>query len=250
MKWNTDLYDNSHSFVSKYGADIIELLNPKAGEKILDLGCGTGDLAEVISQRGAIVTGIDSSPEMIKTAESKYPHLQFDIKSATDFSCDQKFDAIFSNATLHWVLDYQKAISCIYDNLKSEGGRFVAEFGGKGNVANIVKALKGALIKKGFVAKSEKRVWYFPSLSAYASLLEQAGFRVTFAAHFDRPTPLSDGHGLRNWLRMFGTPYLENLDNEMVEEILGDVENQLHASNFKDGNWFADYVRLRIVAYK
>ena len=250
MKLNTDLYDNNHAFVSKYGEDIIELLNPKEGELILDLGCGTGDLAELIRQRGATVIGLDSSPEMIKTAANKYPHIQFSVKSATDFSYDKKFDAIFSNATLHWVLDYQKAIACIYQNLKAGGGRLVAEFGGKGNVNNIVQALKRALIKRDLAGNAEKAVWYFPSLSAYTSLLEEAGFRVTFAAHFDRPTLLKEEQGLKNWLRMFGTFFLEDLDNGMVEEILQDVENQLRTTNFKDGNWYADYVRLRVVAYK
>src|SRR5690349_1218807 len=133
MKWNTDLYDNNHAFVSRYGEDVIALLNPQAGERILDLGCGTGDLAEIIRQKGAAVTGLDSSPEMVATAAGKYPHIRFDVTSATDFSYEEKFDAIFSNATLHWVLECQKAIACIYNNLKPNGGRFVAEFGGKGN---------------------------------------------------------------------------------------------------------------------
>ncbi|WP_026462517.1 class I SAM-dependent methyltransferase [Adhaeribacter aquaticus] len=250
MKWNTNLYDNKHEFVSQYGQDVVELLSPKEGELILDLGCGTGDLAAVIRDRKATVIGIDSSPDMIETASKKYPDIQFEVKSATDFTYEQKFDAIFSNATLHWVLDYKKAIACIYDNLKENGGRFVAEFGGKGNVASIIDALKSTLRNKGYISNAEKTVWYFPSLPAYTSLLEEAGFRVTFAAHFDRPTLLQDGHGLKNWLRMFATSYLAGLSNDVVETVLQDVEDQLRETNLKDGAWYADYVRLRVVASK
>jgi trans-aconitate methyltransferase len=249
MKWNTDLYDQQHGFVTKYGEDLVTLLNPREGERILDLGCGTGDLAATIQQSGAFVIGMDSSPEMINTASAKYPTIQFDVKSAEAFSYDEPFDAIFSNATLHWVADAKKAATCIYNNLKP-GGRLVAEFGGKGNVANIVSALKVALQAQGYAANSEKTVWYFPSLSAYASLLEELGFRVSFAAHFDRPTRLKDEQGLQNWLRMFGAPYLDGLPDEVVNAITTEVENRLRATNFINGNWYADYVRLRVIAYK
>jgi len=249
MKWNTGLYDGKHGFVSKYGEDLVELLDPKEGERILDLGCGTGDLTEMIVQKGANVIGLDNSPEMIKAAASKYPYIPFDVRSATDFIYQEKFDAIFSNATLHWVPDHRKAIDCIYNNLKT-GGRFVAEFGGKGNVDNIIRALRDALIRKDYADRAEKKLWFFPSLSEYASRLEEAGFRVVFAAHFDRPTLLEDKEGMVNWLRMFASSYIENLDKEVVNEILHETENRLRPTNFKNGNWYADYVRLRVVAYR
>ncbi|MEI6946450.1 methyltransferase domain-containing protein [Paraflavisolibacter sp. H34] len=249
MKWNTELYDNKHDFVSKYGEGVIDLLNPQAGERILDLGCGTGDLADVIRQRGATVLGMDSSPDMIQKAIAKYPGITFDVQSATGFAYDEPFDAIFSNATLHWVLEAQQAVTSIYNNLKW-GGRFVAEFGGKGNVGNIVNALRAVLQDKGFERQAQKEVWYFPSLSEYTTLLENAGFRVTFAAHFDRPTLLKDDQGMQNWLRMFGQPFFENLESEVVAEILEEVERRVEATNYLDGKWYADYVRLRVVALK
>jgi trans-aconitate methyltransferase len=249
MKWNSDLYDDKHNFVSKYGEDLVQLLAPKEGERILDLGCGTGDLTDVIKKQGADVIGLDSSKEMIATARKKYPGIQFDQGTAEDFNYGLSFDAIFSNATLHWVLEIEKAVGCMHRALK-KGGRLVAEFGGKGNVAAIENALRNALEKNGCSSKANKQVWYFPSLSQYASLLEQNGFRVVFASHFDRPTLLKDDNGIRNWIQMFGQAYLQDIAGDILETILNDVEARIRPTNFLDGKWYADYVRLRIVALK
>lgn len=249
MKWDSNLYDRKHDFVSKYGEDLIGLLDPKDGEEILDLGCGTGDLAELIREKGPHVTGIDSSAAMIETARQKYPLIDFQVKSATDFSFDKKFDAVFSNAALHWILEKEKAVNQIYNSLKPNG-RLVAEMGGKGNVAHIIEALKKALIKNGFTCQAKIQTWYFPSLSEYASLLEQNGFRVIFATHFDRETLLKDENGIKNWLRMFARSYLEGISDKNVDTILEEVEQQLKTSNYREGRWYADYKRLRIVALK
>src|ERR1700712_2005528 len=116
-KWNADLYDDKHGFVSKYGEDLVDVLAPQKGERILDLGCGTGYLADFISKSGATVIGIDSSLDMITKAKAEYPKLEFRVLSATDFHFDDPFDAIFSNAALHWVLDKEAAIDCMYTNL-------------------------------------------------------------------------------------------------------------------------------------
>jgi trans-aconitate methyltransferase len=249
MKWNTELYDAKHGFVSKFGESLIDLLAPQQDEMLLDIGCGTGDLTHKIALTGAKVTGIDTSPEMISTAKNKYPALDFSLANATSFQFPMQFDAIFSNATLHWVLEYEKVISCVHKALK-KGGRFVAELGGEGNVYNIIHALKQQLHKKGYQHIADKNVWYFPSLSAYASLLEKNGFRVVFATHFNRETPLLNEDGIKNWLKMFGQPYLEGIPAADIEAIIHAVENQVKPTNYKEGNWFADYVRLRIVAIK
>jgi trans-aconitate methyltransferase len=249
MQWNTSLYDLQHDFVSKYGEELIELLNPQAGEHILDLGCGTGDLAALISKKGAIVTALDHSAEMVEAARQKYPQLHIDIQSAADFHYEEKVEAVFSNATLHWVLDYKEAVRCIYNVLKPNG-RFVAEFGGKGNVFNILNALRASLIKQGFAGLAAQQIWYFPSLAEYTTLLEQNGFRVVWASHFDRETLLKEANGIQNWLLQFAQPYLQLLSEEQKIIILKDVEEQLRPTNFKNGNWYADYVRLRIMAIK
>lgn len=249
MKWNTQLYDHKHDFVSKFGEDLINLMAPKAGEKILDLGCGTGDLAKAISQSGAQLLGIDSSPEMIQSATEKYPDLSFQVASADSFDMPNQFDAVFSNAALHWVLDKDIAVDCIHRSLKP-GGRFVAELGGKGNVSNIVSALRASLNNHGYKELAHKEVWYFPSLSEYAGILEKKGFRVSFATHFDRKTPLKGEEGIKNWLYMFCKNFLDTLPEEEVDEILTEVEAQIKHTNFDDNQWFADYVRLRVLAVK
>jgi trans-aconitate methyltransferase len=249
MKWNPNLYDSKHDFVSRYGEDLIGLIDVKKGEKILDIGCGTGDLTELIRLKGADVTGIDSSAEMIEMAKKKFPLIDFQIQSVTQLPFENIFDAVFSNATLHWVLQKEKAIGQIYKTLKP-GGRFVAELGGKGNIARIESALKNALNKNDFAKLSQKEIWYFPSIAEYALILENQGFRVTFAAHFDRETLLKDDEGIKNWLRMFARPFLEGLDDKKVKIILEETEEQLRSTNYREGKWYADYKRLRVVARK
>ncbi|MEZ4773554.1 MAG: methyltransferase domain-containing protein [Bacteroidia bacterium] len=249
MNWNTNLYDQKHDFVSMYGEALIDLLKPKEGEIVLDLGSGTGDLAALISKSGARVVGMDSSEEMVKKSKEKYPGLDFGTGFAEDFHFEEKFDAVFSNATLHWVLEKEKAVDCIYGCLK-EGGRFVAELGGRGNVQNIVSAIRNSLKKRGYENAANRQIWYFPSLSEYTSLLENKGFRVTWAAHFDRDTLLKDNDGIRNWIYMFGKSFFEDVDNNLIPQILTEVEEQLRPTNFKNNQWYADYVRLRVVAVK
>lgn len=249
-KWNANLYDARHSFVSKYGEDLVNILNPLPGEDILDVGCGTGYLANVISQRGAEVTGIDASPEMIAKAKHEHPSIDFRLMSATAIHLQKTFDAVFSNAALHWVLDKQAAIGCIYDAVKP-GGRFVMEMGGKGNVEIIISTVKEILTKYGFQKEAGINMWYFPSLSEYTSLLEAKGFRVTSAFHYDRDTRLDDNeNGIKDWLKMFCEGFFKTINPEKINEIIEKVQHELRPALFKNGSWFADYKRLRVTAVK
>jgi len=246
--WDTSLYDQRHAFVFEFGKGLVSLLDPQPGERILDLGCGTGHLASEIAARGAHVVGIDSSPAMIETARQTYPSLTFQVADAQNFSFSEPFDAIFSNATLHWVNDPEKALECITATLKP-GGRLVAEFGGKGNVATIVTAAQEAIeeIEGSWVESG----WYFPSIGEYASLLEKHGFEVHSALLYDRPTRLEEGEqGLSNWLKMFGEHILVSLDDDIKQRVIQQVEERTRSKLFKDGYWFADYRRLRLTAYK
>ncbi|HLK29308.1 MAG TPA: methyltransferase domain-containing protein [Puia sp.] len=249
-KWNANLYDDKHSFVFKYGEELIELLAPKSGERILDVGCGTGYLTNLIANSGAETIGIDSSREMIAKAESEYPNIDFKVLSATDFHFDEKFDAIFSNAVLHWVLEKEKAIDCMYENLKPNG-RLVIEMGGKGNVQSILHAVKHALAKFGAAEKANINIWYFPSLSEYTSLLEAKCFRVTYASHYDRETELQDtDNGIKDWIKMFCSSFFKNIDEKIAEKLLDEIQDSLKATNYRNGKWYADYKRLRVVAIK
>lgn len=146
-QWNPSLYDDKHSFVSAFGDSLVKVLAPKKGEKILDVGCGTGDLACQMADAGAKVVGIDSSEKMIAKAKEKYLHLSFYVKDVTQLDFHNEFDAVFSNAVLHWVRQPEKALTNIYNSLK-KGGRFVAEFGGKGNVQTISQAIDTQIKKR------------------------------------------------------------------------------------------------------
>lgn len=247
--WDAKLYDQSHAFVSQYGNHLIELLAPKEGERILDLGCGTGDLANKLHNIGVNVIGVDKSENMIVQAKSKYSQIEFSVQDATDLTFNQEFDAVFSNATLHWVQSPLKALTSIYNSIK-KGGRFVAEFGGKGNVQTIVNAIINKMNEEEIPFQTEKYPWYYPSIGEYTNLMEQVGFRVTFAQHFDRPTPLQGEAGLANWINMFGSNLLEGIEDESKERIISKVEQALKTNLYQNGQWIADYKRIRVMGIK
>ena len=249
-EWNATLYNDKHAFVYEYGSSLIQLLDPKKGERILDVGCGSGQLTDQIANFGAQVYGIDSSEQMIADAASRYPHIQFFVKDAADFSFQQQFDAVFSNAALHWVLDKEHAIQCMYHALKP-GGRLVLEMGGKGNVETIINALRDVLNRKGFIKNAQCKVWYFPSPGEYISLLEKNGFKVELMQYYDRPTELSDSeHGVEDWLEMFGRSFFEGLDQETAKSITREVQQNIKRKIFRNNTWYADYKRLRIKAIR
>ncbi|PKG24829.1 class I SAM-dependent methyltransferase [Niallia nealsonii] len=250
-QWNADLYDSNHSFVSQYGNSLLELLNPKPNEKILDLGCGTGDLAEQLFQKEANVIGIDKSPNMVAQAAKKYPHLNFSVQNATSLKFSNEFDAVFSNATLHWVKPPNIALTRIYESLK-KGGRFVAEFGGKGNVQQITDGIINELKMEGFSFQEEQFPWYYPSIAEYTALMENTGFRVVLAQHYDRPTPLNGIDGLKNWINMFGDSFFINIKDDVKDRLITNVVNYLKESLFdeKTNNWIADYKRIRVIGIK
>jgi len=250
FKWDTNLYKLKHSFVYDFSEELIKLLDPQKNEKILDLGCGTGQLTAKLSRRAPKVIGMDKSPEMIEEAKSNFPELNFNVGDATNFNFDEKFDAIFSNATLHWVTDFRRAIESMSGNLKN-GGRMVVEFGGKGNVQLIVDQLRKQLRDIGQVALSETQLWYFPSTGEYRTELERAGIKVKLAELYDRPTELADRtNGIKDWLTMFAKPFFEGIANDQVDEILSTVQQNLKPLLFKNGKWYADYKRIRVVAEK
>ena len=247
--WNSSLYQKKHAFVWQYGENLLQILNPQPNERILDLGCGTGQLTAKIAESGAEVIGIDSAPEMIEKAQQNYPKLQFQVADAKNFELSQPVDAVFSNAVLHWILQADDVISSIKKSLKP-GGRFIAEFGGKGNIESIVKALYEALEKIGFDNPSKLNPWYFPSIGEYASKLEKQGFEVTYSYLFSRSTLLQDKDaGLANWIKMFGGNFFKELSEKDIIQVINDVENQLKPKLYQEG-WFADYRRIQVKAIK
>jgi trans-aconitate methyltransferase len=257
MNWKASLYENKHSFVWQYGEDLLEILSPRKGDRILDLGCGTGQLTHQIATKGAVAIGIDRSPEMIAQAKQNYPNIQFEVADATNFTFLEQFDAVFSNAVLHWVKPPEAAINCIWKVLKP-GGIFIAEFGGKGNVQTIVDAIAqsaryaiaSTLKEHNGSGQLAANIWYFPSVGEYATLLEKQGFEVNNAMLFDRPTPLEGEEGMRNWIKMFASEIFSAISSDKKAEILHEIEEKLRPKLYQNDTWFADYRRIRIVATK
>jgi trans-aconitate methyltransferase len=245
-EWNPDDYDDSHAFVYERAADLLEILDPKPGERVLDLGCGTGHLSQQIAERGATVVGVDADPAMVDQARESYPDLDFRVADARQLNVDEPVDAVFSNAALHWIPgeDHDAVLDGVADAL-GDGGRFVAEMGGAGNVAAITDALQAELTARGYPFDHP---WYFPTIGEYAPRLEATGFEVRAARLFDRPTPLDGAAGLQNWISMFGDSFFETVPESERAAILDSVEKRVRGGLWDGEQWVADYRRLRFQA--
>lgn len=241
--WNAQGYQTNAGFVPVLGRPVLELLAPRPGEHILDLGCGDGALTMELVAAGATAVGIDSSPEMVAAAREK--GLDAHVADAAHLSLDGAFDAVFSNAVLHWVKDADGAIASAWRALRP-GGRFVGEFGGHGNVAAIVTALFAVLARRG-VDAAPFHPWFYPTPRAYRARLEAAGFRVDSIALVPRPTPLPTG--MAGWLATFANPFMAALPEADRAPALAEVAALLRPALCDDrGDWTADYVRLRFAA--
>ena len=248
--WNSDLYQSSQSFVWQYGRDLLVLLNAKPGEHILDVGCGTGQLTAEITQFGAEVVGIDSSPDLIATAAKNFPQVRFEVADVTALPFENEFDVVVSNAALHWVRDQPSAIASIARALKPRG-RLVFEMGGRSNLHHLLTAVYRALREVGVADPEQLSPWSFPSIGEYAPLLEANGLEVDFAVLFDRATILEGGdRGLRLWLEMFGRFAIEAVAPERRKEFVQLTEQFALPALFHNGVWTIDYKRLRLVAVK
>jgi trans-aconitate 2-methyltransferase len=247
MSWDSERYNAQHHYVTDYGMELLQLLQPKPGELILDLGCGTGKLSHEIAQYGVQVVGIDSSPQMIQKAKASYSNISFEVANGRDFNLEKPFNAVFSNAALHWMEPPEKPIACVWKSL-TKGGRFVFEMGGKNNIKRVLKVINQALVAFGYTLPLSN---YFPTLGEYSSLLEAQGFRVTYMQSIDRPTCLMEKEqGLRNWIQMFRPLVLKTIPAEQHKVFFEMVEQIARPSLYHEDSWWVDYVRLRGIAVK
>lgn len=243
--WQAERYAANARFVADLGTPVLNLLAPAPGERILDLGCGDGALTQKLAEAGVDVLGVDTAEDLLEAAREL--GLTVRAMDGHALAFEAEFDAVFSNAALHWMLDPDAVISGVYRALKP-GGRFVGEFGGHGNVAACVVALMAMLNARGYDGPA-RRLWFFPTPDEYADRLRRHGFTVDSIALIPRPTPLPTG--MRGWLDTFGENFLALLPETdraaAVDEVLALLAPVLRDES---GNWSADYVRLRFAAHR
>jgi trans-aconitate methyltransferase len=242
--WNAMQYARNGRFVADLASEVLDLLDPKAGERILDLGCGDGALTMKIAAAGAKVMGVDSSPSMVAAAQARKVDVLLASSEALGF--DHEFDAVFSNAALHWMHNQDAVLASVHRALKP-GGRFVAELGGHGNIAAIQVALLAVFAKHGIDAVQAGQN-YFPTPASYESRLRRHGFDVKYIELIPRPTPLPES-GMRGWLETFRHGLLGQLPKSEREAALDETVRLLEPVLCDDlGQWTADYLRLRFLA--
>lgn len=241
--WDPDRYAAHARFVSDLGAPVVELLAPRAGERVLDIGCGDGALTEKLVAAGCRVVAIDASPGQVQAARGR--GLDARVADITTLGFDAEFDAVFSNAVLHWIRDADAALASIHRALVP-GGRLVAELGGHGCVASIRAAFAEVLASRGIDAE-RLNPWYFPTTSEYGARLVANGFDIDSIRLFPRPTPLPSD--VTDWLETFAQPYLAGVPDGDRPTVLREMRARLDpVLRTPDGGWVADYVRLRFAA--
>jgi RimJ/RimL family protein N-acetyltransferase/precorrin-6B methylase 2 len=243
--WNPELYARTAGFVPALGLPVLEMLNPQPGERILDLGCGDGVLTAKLASLGCQVVGVDSSPAQVAAAQAR--GLDARVVDAQRLPFADEFDAVFSNAALHWMRQPDAVLAGVWRALEP-GGRFVGEMGGAGNIALVLEALAVVLARRS-IDVQQISPWYFPAEDEYRGKLEQAGFAVTSIERFPRPTPLPGDVG--DWLETFAGSFLGLFSGDERVQVIDEVRELLRPSLLSsDGVWVLDYVRLRFAATK
>jgi trans-aconitate methyltransferase len=280
LQWDVDRYQQQHSFVYQYGTSLVDMVCPMKGERILDIGCGTGELShELFTTATAgepddttMVVGVDADWNMIQKAREQFASSQVQFVHADVCEMDQDpilsqsppFDVLFSNAALHWIPKEKmdRAVQNMAHLLKPQTGRFVMEFGGQGNVEAIVTACADVL-REQYGVQQIPTPWYFPSIAEFSTILERHGLEVRTAELYDRPTILSDPvNGMKNWIQMFGASYTQAaiaasatadaaVDDEKIIQKKQDlyleaVQERLRPVLFDGTEWTADYRRIRV----
>jgi len=244
--WDPDRYARNARFVSDLGAPVVELLAPRPGERILDLGCGDGALTKELVEMGCEVVAVDASVQQIDAA--KKLGLNAQVMDGENLRFDDEFDAVFSNAALHWMRNNPDKVIAGVGRALRPGGRFVAEMGGYGCVAKIKNALIGALNRRGIDGETANP-WYFPTVEDYSERLIRGAFAPTYIALIDRPTPLPGD--ITGWLETFAESFTKTLTTADRPAFLAEVQENLRPLLCDaGGKWIADYVRLRFSATK
>ncbi|HMM75703.1 MAG TPA: methyltransferase domain-containing protein [Gammaproteobacteria bacterium] len=240
--WDPHRYRTEAGFVARLGEPLLELLAPRAGERVLDLGCGDGSLTQKLADAGCAVIAVDSSAAQVAAARER--GLDARVADGQRLEFEAEFDAVFTNAALHWMPRQDAVVAGVRRALKP-GGRFVGELGGAGNVASLVAALEAELAARG-IASAGLNPWTFPSAEAWRALLEGAGFGVEHLELFSRPTRFE--REVADWLTLMAQSFLAPVPAAARDDFLAAVTARLRSTLFRDGVWTLDYVRLRFAA--
>ncbi|WP_461214837.1 class I SAM-dependent methyltransferase [Lacticaseibacillus sp. GG6-2] len=245
MQWNAKQYDEQHDFVFKYGESLLADM-PEAPGRVLDIGCGTGELSQELVDAGFDVVGVDQSEAMVDVAAARYPAVDFVVADILNYGGKPaQYDVLFSNACFHWIRA-QDRLANVMHRLLRPNGVLVAEFGAEGNIKQIQAAFAAALAKRGVSYSSP---FYFPSEDQYRDLLTRHGFSDVQLKVYDRPTVLKDGKaGLRHWLAQFFKTELEEVPEADQAALFDEIDAALAPSLWVDDHWEADYRRIRVHA--
>ncbi|MGD9602164.1 MAG: trans-aconitate 2-methyltransferase [Gammaproteobacteria bacterium] len=243
--WDPATYQRDAGFVAALGTPLLDLLELQPGQRVLDIGCGDGALTAKIGAAGATVVAVDSSPDQVQAARAR--GLDAHVMDAHDLPYAEEFDAVFSNAALHWMLEPARVLAGIARALK-RGGRFVGEMGGAGNVQSVVRAYAAEFASRG-LDLAHANPWFFPTAAEYRTLLENAGFAVQDIALFERPTVLPGD--VTDWLKLMTQSFFGGVPTAAQPALINAVRSRLqHVVRRDNGTWELDYVRLRFVAVK
>lgn len=246
MDWNVLPYSEDFHFVQRNGEQLLEQLPKRKGQKVLDIGCGTGELTNRMHEMGLDVVGIDFSNAMLNMAKKKYPHLSLYIKDASKFTMFDSYDVVFSNAVFHWIENQEGLIHSIVDVLKL-GGTLLCEFGGSKNTECIHKVLGKVF---SLIGHKYRHSFYFPTVEDYCNRLESHGLQVVEANYFDVPVRLNKQEDIRKWLYRYHMKALQVLEETVQKEVVEDAIKRLKPILYRDSCWYIDYTRIRIRAKK
>lgn len=258
--WNPEDYAEHSSAQFKWGKELIELLNLKGNESLLDIGCGDGKITELISKKlsSGKVVGVDSSKDMIRFARQKYTNdkfenLSFELKDACNLGYENEFDIVYSNAALHWIEDQKCVLNGAYKSLKNNG-RILFQMGGKGNLSEMIEIITETLktAKWNQYFSGFGFPFFFYSDVEYIAFLKNTNFNIDKVELIPRIMTHENVNDLAGWIRTTWHPILNRVPQNQKADLINDIVNDFLKTHPLDSNGRANIkmVRLQVQAHK